>query len=372
MSARPRTSASSSAGRKPKLALVTLLGAAAAFTAACVPGAGNALVPSSTSSTPSSTVPASSSASSSSATSTTTTTPASKVTQPVKPPAPAPGGSLGPGVVPNAGQVGFLGDQGSLKVIDGAGNAPAGSKWNAGVLQVTANDLVLDRVFVRGGVTFQGGGTLTIKNSIVEGNRSAQSAVLGMKGHLDISDSTIRWKAGDGGPQAQWGNGAIHGDSTMTLRRNDISGTPDGIQNGPGRSTIEQNYIHDLARIGAYPNNTHNDGIQSYGGPDLFIRYNRIDIEGPDGVAYDGTHQNGAVFVQPGGGGSSNLQVVGNFLAGGGYIMRLEGPMTGAVVTDNKFGPTTGGWGEVLSEKGVSIAKWANNVSSTGKAIGQP
>jgi hypothetical protein len=282
------------------------------------------------------------------------------------------GGSVAPGAVPDAGQVGFLGDPASLQVIDGANKGPAGTSWNSGVLQVTGNDVVLDKVFVKGGVTFQGSGTLTIKNSIIEGNHSAQSAVLGMKGHLDIQDSTIRWKAGDGGPQAQWGNGAIHGDSTMTLLRNDISGTPDGIQNGPGRSTIEQNYIHDLARIGTYPNNTHNDGIQSYGGPDLVIRYNRIDIEGPDGVAYDGTHQNGAVFVQPSGGSSTNLQVVGNFLAGGGFILRLEGPMSGAVLTDNKFGPTTGGWGEVLADKGIGIAAWSGNVSAAGKPVPQP
>lgn len=302
---------------------------------------------------------------------TTTTTPPKQTGGPVKPPPTPPVGGPGPGTVPAPGSVGFRGDAAKLKIIDGPGNAPAGTKWNAGQLQVLANDLVLDGVSVKGGITYQGGGTLTIRNSIVEGNRNSQSAVLGLKGHLDISDSTLRWKAGDT-PGNQWGNGAVHGDSTMTLRRNDISGTPDGIQNGPGRSIIEQNYIHDLARLGTYPNNTHNDGIQSYGGPDLIIRHNRIDIEGPDGVAYDGTHQNGAVFVQPGGGGASNLQVVGNFLAGGGYIMRLEGPISGAVVTDNKFGPITGGWGEVLVEKGVGISAWSNNLSNAGKPVNKP
>lgn len=301
---------------------------------------------------------------------TSTATPPKATGGPVNPPAP-PVGAPGPGTVPAPGSVGFRGDPAGLKVINGPGNAPAGTKWNNGQLQVLSNDLVLDGVSVQGGITFQGGGTLTIRNSIVEGNRSSQSVVLGLKGHLDIADSTLRWKAGDT-PGNGWGNGAVHGDSTMTLRRNDISGTPDGIQNGPGRSTIEQNWIHDLARLGSYPNNTHNDGIQSYGGSDLVIRHNRIDIEGPDGVAYDGTHQNGAIFVQPGGGGASNLQVVGNFLAGGGYIMRLEGPISGAVVTDNRFGPTNGGWGEVLVGKGVGIASWANNLSNEGKPVNRP
>jgi hypothetical protein len=359
--------------------MLAILAGAAALTAACVPGQDQAVSHAKASSTSSaapssatsSSAPSSAQASSSSSSSVTPS--ASKpVVKPAAPPAQPGGGSVAPGAVPDAGQVGFLGDPASLQVIDGANKAPAGTGWNTGVLQVTGNDVVLDKVFVKGGVTFQGSGTLTIKNSIIEGNHSAQSVVLGMKGHLDIQDSTIRWKAGDGGPQADWGNGAIHGDSTVTLLRNDISGTPDGIQNGPGRSTIEQNYIHDLALIGTYPNNTHNDGIQSYGGPDLVIRYNRIDIEGPHGVAYDGTHQNAAVFVQPSGTSSTNLQVVGNYLAGGGYIMRLEGPMSGAVVTDNKFGPTTGGWGEVLVNKDVGIARWSGNVSAAGKTVAQP
>ncbi len=370
-SASKDTSARLSASRKPYLALFALAGALT-FTA-CGSGKDVALPTSAPTSdpTPSSSTSSSSPApSSSSVAPTTTTTPPKATGGPPKPPVVQPPvGAPGPGTIPAAGSVGFRGDAAALKVIDGPGTAPAGTKWNAGQLQVLSNDLVLDRVSVKGGITFQGGGTLTIRNSIVEGNSSSQSAVLGLKGHLDISDSTLRWKAGST-PGNTWGNGAVHGDSTMTLRRNDISGTPDGIQNGPGRSTIEQNWIHDLARLGTYPNNTHNDGIQSYGGPDLIIRNNRIDISA-DGKAYDGTHQNGAVFVQPGGG-ASNLQVVGNYLAGGGYIMRLEGPISGAVVTDNKFGPTTGGWGEVLVEKGVAIAAWANNVSSAGKPVNKP
>lgn len=357
--------------------MFAILASGAVITAACGPATGAPIVstqPSSTISTGTSVVSSSPTTSSSTSSSpqATTTSASPPVVKPPAPPVQPGGGSVAPGVVPSAGQVGFRGDPAPLAVIDGANTAPSGTTWNTGVLQVTGNDVTLDKVFVKGGVTFQGSGTLTIKNSIIEGNRRAQSVVLGMKGHLDIQDSTIRWKAGEEGPQAQWGNGAIHGDSTMTILRNDISGTPDGIQNGPGRSTIEQNHIHDLARIGSYPNNTHNDGIQSYGGPDLVIRHNRIDIEGPDGVAYDGTHQNGAIFVQPSGGSSQNLQVVGNFLAGGGYIMRLEGPMSGAVVKDNKFGPTTGGWGEVLADKEVGIAQWSGNLTAGDKTVNQP
>ncbi|MDQ3578048.1 MAG: hypothetical protein M3443_10705, partial [Actinomycetota bacterium] len=151
----------------------------------------------------------------------------------------------------------------------------------------------------------------------------------------------------------------------------DISGTPDGIQNGRGDSVIEQNHIHDMLRHGEPPNNTHNDGIQNYGGANLTVRHNRIDISA-DGLAYDGAHQNGAIFIMPSGTNpSKNLQVIGNYLAGGGYILRLGTPMSGTVVKDNSFGTTKGGWGEVLLDGG-GIAEWSNNKSATGKQVPHP
>jgi hypothetical protein len=283
-----------------------------------------------------------------------------------------PAGTLAQDTVPRPGQVGYTGDPSKLTVIDGRGAVPAGSQWSSGQLQVPGDNVKLDHAFVKGGIVYSGKGTLTVSNSIVEGNKDSWSVIMGDSGHLDIRDTTVRWKAGDPGPD-RWGNGAIHGDSTVTVVRCDISGTPDGVQNGPGKSRFEQNYIHDMVRRGEYPNATHNDGIQSYGGPDLIIRYNRIDISGPNGLAYDGQHQNGAVFIAPSGASpSSGLQVVGNYLAGGGFILRLGAPMTGAVVTGNSFGPTTGGWGEVALDKGAAVARWSGNTKASGKALEKP
>ncbi|MGQ0839385.1 right-handed parallel beta-helix repeat-containing protein [Actinokineospora sp.] len=281
-----------------------------------------------------------------------------------------PGGALAPGVVPQPGQVGFRGNRANLKVVDGPGSAPPGTQWNTGALRFGGGDVTLDGVYVKGGIEYNGRGTLTIRNSVIEGNHFSWAPLLGNSGHIDVRDTTITYKDSQW-PGRQWGNGAIHGDSTVTIIRCDISGTPDGIQNGPGNSIIEQNHIHDMLRSGTYPNNTHNDGIQNYGGANLSIKYNRIDISA-DGKAYDGTHQNGAVFIMPSSGSpSKNLQVVGNYLAGGGYILRLGAPMSGAVVTDNRFGTTAGGWGEVLLDGG-GILRWANNLDVNGRAISQP
>ncbi len=298
----------------------------------------------------------------------TTEAPPPPPSQAPKPAAPA---GVAAGKAPAPGQVGFRGDAGRLKVVDGPGSAPAGTRWEGGVLRIDGGDVTLDGLFVKGGVEYSGRGTLAIRNSVIEGNSNMHSPVIGNSGHVDVRDSTIRWKAGDGAPGDSWGNGGIHGDARFTVIRCDISGTPDGIQTGGHDSRFEQNYIHDLAMLGTYPNNTHNDGIQSYGGRNVVILNNRIDLLDKQGQAYNG-HQNAALFFMPDGGWPLvDVQIVGNYLVGGGYTLRLGSPTTNAIVTDNKFGPTTGGWGELLVE-GAQISKWANNTDVNGKQLAKP
>ncbi|UVS82387.1 right-handed parallel beta-helix repeat-containing protein [Actinokineospora sp. UTMC 2448] len=282
----------------------------------------------------------------------------------------APPGALAPGAVPAPGQVGFRGDRQRLKVVDGPASAPPGTEWNEGALRFGGGNVTLEGVWVKGGVEYSGHGTLTIRGSVIEGNHRSWSPLMAISGHVDVRDSTITYKD-DQIPGPQWGNGVIHGDARMTLIRNDISGAPDGIQNGRGDSLIEQNHIHGMRVFGSPPNNTHNDGIQAYGGPNLKIRNNRIDIS-VNGLAYDGAHQNGAIFVMPSAENpAKNLEVTGNYLAGGGYILRLGTPLSGAIIKNNRFGPTKGGWGEVLLDGG-GIAQWSGNTDAAGKPVRQP
>lgn len=301
---------------------------------------------------------------------TTTTPPATTTTATVPTTtAPAPPGAVAPGTVPQPGQVGFRGDPATLRVIDSsASNLPAGAAWSSGALRINGN-VTLDGVFVRGGIQLSSG-SLTLRNSIVEGTPSLWATILASRGTvLDVRDSTLRWKAGASYPGSSWGNGVIHGDARMTIVRNDLSGSPDGIQFASSDSLFEQNHIHDLAMFG----DTHNDGIQSYGGTNNRFRYNRIDLRDAQGLAYNG-HQNGALFFQPSSGFPLvNVQIVGNWLSGGGFTLRLEAPVTGAVVTDNQFGPYTGGWGNVLVDNsGVAIATWSNNLDASGRLISRP
>ena len=272
-------------------------------------------------------------------------------------PGPGAAGSLPAGVVPAPGQVGFRGDEVTLRVIDGAGSAPTGTRWMApGFLQVDADDLDLEGVLVRGGIDFYGSGTLTLTNSVVEGG-SAWMVVNGRDpgARLVLRDSTLRWRAGAPAPVG-WGNGAVHGAAAMTVIRCDISGTPDGIQNAAGGSVFEQNHIHDLAALGTYPDNTHNDGIQLYGGDKLLLAHNRIDL-GP----FDPEHHNAAIFLQPGLAGAAAPRIVGNYLRGGGYALRLEAGTHDAVVTSNVFGAAEGAYGYVLAPSAGTVATWRDN-----------
>jgi hypothetical protein len=287
--------------------------------------------------------------------------------QPVGP-AVLPVGALSPGVVPAPGQVGFLGDRAGLRVLDPSTDPPDGSKWVGGLLRVDATNLVLDRVLVRGSIDFYGTGTLALSNSVVTGASDSFATVQGRRpsATLRITDSTLTWPADAPPPSATWGGGVVTGAARMDIERCDLSGAPDGVQQGTGHSRFVQNYIHDLRIFGTVPNNSHNDGLQFYEGPGIDVRYNRIELHG-----FDGQHQNSAVFLA-GGAGYQAPQVIGNYLSGGGYPLRIESGAHDVVVQDNTFGPLAGGFGEVALRPGATIARWSGNVDATGAPVPDP
>lgn len=271
--------------------------------------------------------------------------------------------------VPQPGEVGFTGDRSSLTVIDSASNAPDGTTWSNGTLRVDDANVTLNRVWVKGSVDYYGAGTLTIRDSLIEANGSSWAVVWGRSaaGTLNISDSTVRWPAAVPAPGPTWGTGAVNGESSMFLLRNDISGTVDGIQQSSGNSVFQQNYIHDLRMFGTYPNNSHNDGLQLYGGPNVAVLYNYIELNG-----YDGDHQNAAVFLSDDGPGFTAPQIIGNYLSGGGFTLRLEQGVADAVVTDNRFGPVAGGFGSVALAVGATLVQWSDNTTVDGEPVAEP
>ncbi|HSW99667.1 MAG TPA: hypothetical protein VLH38_01380 [Patescibacteria group bacterium] len=278
--------------------------------------------------------------------------------------------TLAPNTVPNPGQVGYLGKVNALTIIDGTAPTPVGTVWENGYLRVNADDVELSGYSVKGGIDCYGA-NLTVRNCMVEGNQFSFSAILIRNGTGTITDTTITYKTGDPPPTPNWGNSAIGSDqgTATVITRCDISGYPDGIGIFDS-SLIEQNYIHGPALLGVSPNETHNDGIQYYGGSGLAIRYNRIDISS-NGLPCDGVHQNGSIFIQPAGGSTAtNPEIIGNNLFGGSITMRLEEPATGAVIQDNVFGVPF--YTDVEREPGFIIASWSNNLDHNGTPIPQP
>ncbi|MBA2390888.1 MAG: DUF4082 domain-containing protein [Geodermatophilaceae bacterium] len=299
-------------------------------------------------------------------TTTPTTTPTATATTTSSPPV----GVLPANTLPTSpGQVGFRGDPGTLRVINSSATAPSGTTWTNNTLRIDSSGVTLNGVYVKGSVEYYGTGTVTITNSIVQGNGSAWSLVYCSSGSakVNISDSDVIWPASVASPGSGWGNGAVHGNCDMNLTRNEISGTPDGVQQAGGNSTFTQNYLHNFRVYGSYPNNSHNDGFQLYGGPNTRLAYNNIQLDG-----YDGTHQNGSIFASDDGGGSPGIEIVGNYLGGGGYQLRLESGTTNAVVTDNIFGPVAGGFGYVTIASGASASVWERNVDSNGNTVAKP
>lgn len=272
-------------------------------------------------------------------------------------------------VVPQPGDVGFTGDRSALTVIDSPASAPAGTVWSDNTLRVDSADVTMDRVWVKGSVDYYGEGTLTIRDSVVEANGSSWAVVWGrsVAGTLDISDSTLTWPADVPAPGPTWGTGAVNGESRMILVRNDISGSVDGVQQSTGNSLFQQNYIHDLRIYGSYPDNSHNDGLQLYGGPHIVVLANHIELKG-----YDGEHQNAAVFLSDDGPGFQAPQIIGNYLSGGGFALRLERGSTDALVMRNRFGPIAGGFGYIALGPGATLARWSDNTTVDGEVLPEP
>jgi hypothetical protein len=103
--------------------------------------------------------------------------------------------------------------------------------------------------------------------------------------------------------------------------------------------------------------------MQFYGGPNIVIKDNRIDL----GV-FDGEHQNGALFFQ---GNFSAPQITHNYLRGGGYYLRLESGVANAGVVNNIFAPLDPlAWGYALVQG--TIATWTGNVTTTGATVPKP
>ena len=129
-----------------------------------------------------------------------------------------------------------------------------------------------------------------------------------------------------------------------TFLRNDIHDVENGF-NISGPSTIQDNYVHDMnapnVRAGTQWGGPHYDGIEINGGvSNVTIKHNTI------------INENGhtsAVMINNDFGPVSNINIDGNYLAGGGYTLYSDGSfsstdkISGVQLTNNVLGE--GYWG---------------------------
>jgi hypothetical protein len=207
---------------------------------------------------------------------------------------------------------------------------PAGTPLSpvAGELRVTTAGAVLDALDISGPVVVAAP-NVTITRSRIHGTGEAFGITV-ESGSVTITDSEI----------SDFANG-VGFDNWTAERVNIHNMTEDGVKLG-SNVTLADSYIHDLTPGPG----SHGDGAQMQAAVhDLVVRGNVIDVSAWNGEP----GMNAAIFLKPDFGPSSAgpVQIVGNFLDGGGYVLYCT---TGAssytvasiTISDNRFGRDSG------------------------------
>lgn len=248
------------------------------------------------------------------------------------------------------GAVGFLGDEGALEVV-------------TDTAVITRGPGTYEGVYFDRGLYLSGAGAYVFRDTIIEGTAAswlilAYDANLGGASTILLEDCTLRWKAGD--TLNGEGQGAIVNlgvSLTLTVTRCDVSGKADGLQVA-GTVTVADTYIHDLVWAGTFPDNTHNDGIQVFGGTlDLTGSYFDVGAQSP--------YSNSCVFFQ----GAEITAVLAeyNYFNGGGYSYYAQNGQH--TVRNNTFGPDRLFGTHTFEGAGPTLVEWSGNVDHLGAPV---
>jgi hypothetical protein len=304
------------------------------------------------------------------------------------------GGQLAAGERASAGTVGFLGNPAELIVLN-PGDPLAGtvfegtsSTWDGDVLEVRANDIVIDGYAINSVVLHASGVNMTIRNCVVT---VPQGAFYGIyrngpnQGHTVIEDTTVICTPG---PGITYTGAAIECDGRLTVRRCDVSGSGDAIHitGWPGTgfsdsTLVSQVYIHDLAFL---DEEQHADYIQCYNSVSnytvdggqcyLTIEHSAMDISvGPAGAAYSAGITMGKSPNDPTANSGPLLaaKVHNNLIPAGAYHLRLQYRQSNCVVTNNDLGFRNVANGEtglssVEPQSTIDSLTWSGNVDGNG------
>lgn len=243
-----------------------------------------------------------------------------------------------PDPTPAVRHVRVKGRVGEVKPSGSTTGVPRGKslRRHDGNLTITQAGTVIDGLDIHGFVTVKAP-NVTIRRSIVRGGVATNNKGLIMNydpaaTNTIVEDVTIK----PSNPSAY-----LDGLKGMNIHaeRVDISGTVDGAGFHGDNNSIVNSWIHGMStyETGHYPGAqipSHNDGIQIHGGHGNYFAGN---------VIQHGS--NAAIMVTQDYTKTSNLTISRNWMDNGGCTVNIHhknrGPMSGIVVSDNRFGRST-------------------------------
>lgn len=295
------------------------------------------------------------------------------------------GGGLAEGERAGPGLVGYLGDPDDLIVLNAGGDLTGTdfegvAEWDTGNLLVTSGGVTAEGYYINGPVVHTGGTDFTIRNCIIDAPGGVGfwgiSANGDTRGTLTVEDCTVI--CGTSGTDT-YSNG-ISSDARLVARRNDVSGSGDGIHccgivgSLATGSIVSQNWIHDLSFLDS---EQHLDGIQVFNTiasnttTDTFvtIEHNYVEgVLGPVGEPINAALTCGKPPSEDNGPYLTPL-IDNNYFEAGIYHLRIGYRILDAVVTDNNLGEVTGDEvGLVSVDVSGSVDTWTNNRDGSGPA----
>jgi hypothetical protein len=275
------------------------------------------------------------------------------------------------------GTQGYRGAVSVLTVYSAAnGKKPAGSacSWGSGgVLTCPDTNLALDHAYIQGSLEWDGCGTLSISNSVVDWQpadsnwfsvyAACQSPSAGAA--ITVTTSTFE-TAGDAAYTGMSDTGAIS-ESANNIPEN-VSNSlfkdfPQGLDPAAD-STIRDNEIYVANGLKCWLDHAqgttatcHSDGLFNEGSPNNTYEGNYINAGTGSSTA--------ALFYQSDSPITGN-HVIGNYIAGGSFTLYNQNA-TGLDVENNTFGGFL--FGSCSLQSGASWGKWAGNVKLDGTAI---
>jgi Right handed beta helix region len=275
------------------------------------------------------------------------------------------------------GTQGYRGAVSALTVYSAAnGRKPAGSacSWDSGgILTCPDNNLTLDHAYIQGSLEWDGCGSLSISNSVVDwqpadGNwfsvySACQSPSAGAL--ITVTSSTFE-TAGDVAYTGMSDTGAISEYANSipeNISNSLLKDFPQGLDPAAD-STIKDNEIYVANGLKCWLDHAqgttaicHSDGIFNEGSSNNTYEGNYIDAGTGSSTA--------ALFYQSGSPITGN-QVIGNYIAGGAFTLYNQNA-TGLDVENNTFGGFL--YGSCSIQSGASWGKWAGNTELDGTAV---